>query len=88
MKRILGRHALEIAIAAALTLAALVILFVGTPAAAGPQASNITVSNAWSRPSFGRLATGVIYLTITNPTAGADKLTARSHGCERNGYAA
>lgn len=74
MKKFLERHTIEIVIAAALTVAALVILFTGTPAAADQQANKITVSSAWSRPSVGDQATGVIYLTINNPTATADKL--------------
>lgn len=75
MKRFLARHTLEIVIAAALTVAALVILFTGTPAASDPQANKIMISSAWSRPTIGQHANGAVYLTIHNAGMADDKLT-------------
>jgi copper(I)-binding protein len=75
MRKFGSRVSLEIAIAVLLTIAAVIILIIGFSSATGQQKGELSVSNAWARPTVGKQATGVIYLTIENRGAVADTLT-------------
>lgn len=70
---------LEVAIAIALTLAALVVLMVRLSSAAEPRNAAISVSGAWARATVAKVANSAIYFRIDNHGERADTLlSARS----------
>lgn len=75
MRRFWSVNMVEVVVAATLTLAALAIVAVRLTNAVEPQAAEISLADAWARPTIGRSVTGAVYLKIHNATQADDRLT-------------
>jgi copper(I)-binding protein len=66
---IIASQALVLSLALGMTSAAR-----AAPAHAHTPAHGVVVSDAWSRPAPAGMQTGVVYMTLTNPTSVPDRL--------------
>lgn len=74
MRRFRSFKSLEVFVAVALTLAAIVVAMVRMSGATEPGKNTISVSEVWSRPTIGQSTTGAVYFTLENTGAGDDRL--------------